>query len=100
MFGCEHDRPHSGLLRQRNDFARIECSRIKHVCSFCIPVTEYAGKGLDLLAIAASYWFTFPDSSQVGIKSEVDEHGVFVVLPLFKSVGRCILGHRQERQKD
>ena len=100
MLCSEDDRAHARLLGKGYDFACIKGLRVKHICSLGIPVAEDAGKRLDLLAVAASYRFTFPDSSQMGIQPEMDEHRIFVALPPFESLARSILGEGQQRYKE
>ena len=78
MLGCEHNRAHTGILGKLSDLIGIEVHRLEFIGGLGIPVRKYSCKRLDLFAISLTYRFTVPYSSKMGIKSEVDEHGIFV----------------------
>jgi hypothetical protein len=82
MLGCEHNRAHAGILGKLSDLIGIEVHRLEFIGCLGIPVRKYSCKRLDLFAISLTYRFTVPYTSKMGIKSEVDEHGVFVIQPI------------------
>ena len=83
VLGCEDDRTHSGFFSQGNDGIGMKESRVEPECRIAIPVTEDTGKRLYLFTISASDRFAFPHTAQFGVKSEMDKHGVFIMMPAF-----------------
>ena len=83
VLGCEDDRTHSGFFSQGNDGIGMKESRVEPECRITIPVTEDTGKRLYLFTISASDRFAFPHTAQFGVKSEMDKHGVFIMMPAF-----------------
>ena len=90
MFGCEDDGTHSGFFSQGNDGVSMKKGRVETECRISIPVTEDAGKRLYLFTVSASDRLAFPYTAQFGIKSEMDKHGVFILMPAFlRFFSRC-----------
>ena len=53
--------------------------RVIHALEICYMT----GKRLYLFTISASDRFAFPHTAQFGVKSEMDKHGVFIMMPAF-----------------
>ena len=82
MLGGNDNGTHACFFSQGNDFIGIELDRVELQSSIGIPIAEDTSKRLDLFAIAESDRFSVIYPSINGIKSEMDEHGKLVLVPL------------------
>ena len=82
MLGGNDNGTHAGFLCQGYNFIGIEFYWIELQCCVSIPITEDAGKRLDLFAIAEGHRLAIIHATIDGIKSEVDKHRILVLVPL------------------
>ena len=82
VLGGDDDGTHACFFGQGNNLISIELNWIKFQSCVSIPVAENTGKRLDLFAIAESDGLAVIYTSICGIKSEMDEHGILVLVPL------------------
>ena len=73
----------------------IEQGGIETQSGISIPITEDSRKRLDLFTVSSGDGAAFPYASQFGIKTEVDEHGILVLMPFLKCFFRDLGGYTQ-----
>ena len=90
VLGGNHDGTHTGFLSQSHDFVGIEFHRVEFQGCIAIPVAEDTGKRLDLFAITECHRLTIVYATIYGVKTEMDKHGILVLVPLVVSVRRYL----------
>ena len=85
MLGCNHDKPHPGILTKGDPFFRVECCRIKRLSRNRFILVDWN------FCISHDPFCTFaflPDTTDLSIGPPMDEHADFIMIELLNRLNQ------------